>query len=115
MSVVDDRIQLQPGHYASLFISERPLDPPGYAEAMAHVMAEAEAMEGYLGFESLRDGRDGMFISYWKDADAVARWAAHADHRQAKAKGVSDWYDAFRSVTCRVEQTRCFRRSVSPE
>jgi len=114
MSVVDDRIQLEPGHFASIFISERPLDPQGYAEAMSLVMSEAERMEGYLGFESLRDGRDGVFISYWRDLDAVRRWSAHGDHRKAKARGVSEWYDAFRSVTCRVEHTRWFRREINP-
>lgn len=114
MSVIQDKVRLAPGHYASIFISERPLDPPGYAEAMAHVMSEAEGMEGFLGFESLRSGRDGVFISYWRDRAAVDAWAAHADHRAAKARGVSEWYDAFRSVTCRVEQTRWFRRDVSP-
>ena len=64
MGVIEDQVQLEPGQYASIFISERPLDPPGYGEAMESVMAEAEKMEGYLGFESLRDGRDGIFISY---------------------------------------------------
>ncbi|MGB1618769.1 MAG: antibiotic biosynthesis monooxygenase family protein, partial [Flavobacteriales bacterium] len=82
MPAVDDRIRLEPGHYASIFISERPLDPPGYAEAMTEVMALAESMEGYLGFESLRDGRDGIFISYWQDAEAVKRWAEQANHRR---------------------------------
>ena len=115
MPAVDDRIRLEPGHYASIFISERPLDPPGYAEAMTEVMALAESMEGYLGFESLRDGRDGIFISYWRDTEAVKGWAEQANHRRAKVRGVSEWYDAFRSVTCRVEKTRWFRREVSPQ
>lgn len=115
MPVIDDNIRLEPGHYASIFISERPLDPPGYGEAMNAVMAEAETMEGYLGFEALRDGRDGIFISYWKDRASVQRWAEHGMHRQAKARGVAEWYDAFRVVVCSVEQTRWFRRPVSPE
>ena len=42
MPAVDDRIRLEPGHYASIFISERPLDPPGYAEALTEVMALAK-------------------------------------------------------------------------
>ena len=58
MAVIEDRVQLKAGQYASLFISERPLDPPGYSEAMGEVMAEAEKMRGYLGFEALRRGPD---------------------------------------------------------
>ena len=117
MPIVEDSLSLQPGHYASVFISERPLDPPGYAEAMEEVMRLAEQMDGYLGFESLRNGRDGVFISYWRDREAVDAWAAHARHRRAKQAGVDRWYDAFRSLVCRVEDTRCFRRDagLNPE
>lgn len=114
MSVVQDDLHLEPGHWASIFISERPLDPPGYAEAMTAVLAEAEQMEGYLGYESLRNGEDGIFISYWRDAEAVAEWSRHEGHKAAKLRGVNEWYTAFRSVTCRVEQSRHFRRRVSP-
>ena len=84
---------------------------------MEEVMGLAEQMEGYLGFESLRHGMDGIFISYWRDRAAVDNWARHARHRDAKAEGVETWYDAFRSVTCRIEDTRAFRRppAVSPQ
>lgn len=114
MSVVDDAVKLEPGNYASLFISERPLAPPGYGEVMNEMMSAAEQMEGYLGFESLRNGEDGIFISYWKDASSVEAWAAHAGHRMAKSRGTAEWYDAFRSVLCKVEKTTWFRRAVSP-
>lgn len=115
MSVIEDRVQLKAGQYASLFISERPLDPIGYGEAMGEVMAEAENMRGYLGFESLRSGHDGIFISYWEDLDAVNDWAAHMGHKQAKSRGINEWYDAYRMVLCKVERTRWFRRAVSPQ
>lgn len=115
MPIIDDNVRLEPGHYASIFLSERPLDPPGYADMMTEVMSLAEGMDGYLGFESLRDGRDGVFISYWRDKAAVDAWAVHARHQAAKSQGVREWYDAFRSVTCRVEQTRHFRRELSPQ
>ena len=61
MAVIQDLVQLEPGQYASIFISERPLAPDGYADTMEQVMSEAEGMAGYLGFESLRDGHDGIF------------------------------------------------------
>ncbi len=115
MSLIHDELTLTPGCYASIFLSERPLDPPGYQEAMEHVLAEARQIEGYLGFESLRNGRNGIFISYWRDAEAIGEWSRHSDHRTAKQRGVSEWYDAFRSVTCCVEQTRFFRRTLNPE
>lgn len=88
--------------------------PPGYGEVMNEMMSAAEQMEGYLGFESLRNGEDGIFISYWKDVSSVEAWAAHAGHRMAKSRGTAEWYDAFRSVLCKVEKTTWFRRAVSP-
>ena len=115
MPAIHDHIQLEPGHYASIFISERPLDPTGYSDAMNVVMSHAENMDGYLGFEAIREGRDGIFISYWKDLASVQQWAEHGEHHAAKARGVSEWYDAFRVVVCQVEHTRWFRRPVSPE
>ena len=115
MAVIEDRVQLKAGQYTSLFIFERPLDPPGYGEAIGGVMAQAENMSGYLGFEALRSGQDGIFISYWEDLDAVDAWAAHIGHKQAKNSGVSEWYDAYRMVLCKVERTRWFRRAVSPQ
>ena len=115
MAVIQDLVQLEPGQYASIFISERPLAPDGYADTMEQVMSEAEGMAGYLGFESLRDGHDGIFISYWQDLSSVEAWSAHANHRKAKARGVGEWYDAFRMVMCCIERTRWFRRAVSPE
>ena len=117
MPVVQDALELEPGQYAVLFISERPLNPPGYAAAMEEVMSLAEGMDGYLGFESLRDGRDGIFVSYWRDRSAVDDWARHARHREAKLQGVAQWYDAFRSVICRIEDVRHFRRppGVNPQ
>ena len=116
MSVVNDGLPLEPGHYASVFISERPLDPPGYAVMMDEVMGLAEQMDGYLGFESLRHGMDGIFISYWRDRKAVDAWPRHTRHQDAKAEGAAKWHDAFRSVTCRVEDTPAFRRvpGISP-
>ena len=114
MTVIRDEVHLAPGHYASIFISERPLDPEGYAAAMEHVLSEARKIEGYVGYETLRNGKDGIFISYWRDREAVDAWARHGVHRNAKARGVNEWYDAFRSVTCRIEQTRWFRRDLSP-
>ena len=82
---------------------------------MDHVLAEARLIEGYLGYESLRSGRDGIFISYWRDASAIEEWSRHGDHRVAKERGVNEWYDAFRTITCRIEHTRVFRRLLNPE
>ncbi|HAG05862.1 MAG TPA: hypothetical protein DCG68_03270 [Cryomorphaceae bacterium] len=69
-----------------------------------------EAMEGYLGYELVRNGEDAIFISYWKDKEAVDSWRTDALHREAKMQGRAHWYHAYRSVVCPIEETSHFRR-----
>ena len=51
---------------------------------------------GYLGMESAR-GADGLgiTISYWESEAAIAAWSAQAEHRVAKANGVTQWYTDY--------------------
>ena len=44
-----------------------------------------------------------IFISYWRDMEAIRAWGAHDLHMQAKAKGRSGWYAWYRSEIVRVE------------
>ena len=67
-------------------------------------------MEGYLGYELVRNGEDAIFISYWKDKAAVDSWRTDALHREAKMQGRAHWYHAYRSVVCPIEETSHFRR-----
>lgn len=94
-----------------IFITERGEDMMDYNEMDARTMQEAHSIEGFIGFESLRVSPMGIFISYWKDLASVNRWKEHAMHREAKSKGVSLWYDAFRSIVCPIEDLSFFRRS----
>ena len=110
MSFIQDRLPLTAGNYAVLFLSERPADPEGYADMDQRTMAAVEAMEGYLGYELVRNGQDAIFISYWKDKAAVDAWRTAALHREAKVQGRAHWYHAYRSVVCPIEETSHFRR-----
>ena len=102
----------EPPYYAVVFSSFRAdTDPDGY-EAAAERMAElSRTMPGFLGLESTR-GADGLGItvSYWDSEESIRNWQAHAEHRQAQAKGRSDWYDAYELRVCRVERAYGFRR-----
>ena len=73
-------------------------------------MAAVEGMEGYLGYELVRNGEDAIFISYWNDKAAVDAWRTDALHREAKVQGRAHWYHAYRSVVCPIEETSHFRR-----
>lgn len=97
--------RLAKGCWAVIFNSIRELDPPGYAAMDDATMKSASEIPGFLGYESVRNGKEGMFISYWESEEAIEQWKNHPLHLEAKKMGKSTWYDAFRSVVCRIEST----------
>ena len=108
--MINTDLTIEPGHYAVIFASERPLDPPGYAEMDEATMKAASSIDGYLGYEVVRQGEAAIFISYWKDQNAVREWAMHPLHKEAKKLGNTLWYDAYRSLVCQVEQRHLFTK-----
>lgn len=112
-SFIREEFSLPEGAYAVLFLSERSLDQPDYDRMDDATMRTVEGLPGYLGYEMVRQGESAIFISYWQDRPAVDAWKHHALHREAKANGRAVWYDAYRSVVCRVEESSVFRRDAS--
>ena len=105
------------GAYAVIFTSRRaPGTAPGaqgegtggdgYDEVAARMLALARDMPGYLGHDSAR-GADGfgITVSYWRGPEDIARWRAHPEHaRVIAAARAGGWYEAYESVTTRVER-----------
>jgi heme-degrading monooxygenase HmoA len=59
--------------------------------------------DGYLGYESSNaDGR-GLFISYWRDLEAMDNWRRNATHAQAKSEGKKRWYQYYHSKVVKIE------------
>lgn len=110
MSRIKDEIVLREGNYAVIFLSERPDSPDGYSEMDESTMEAVSKLPGFLGYESARVSPFGMFISYWENMDAINGWRTDNLHKEAKQKGRSHWYNAYRSVVCRIEETHMFRR-----
>ena len=48
-------------------------------------LAEAKSMDGYLGHEFASSEDGTVFMSYWRDEEAVSEWAK-THHRRAKAQ-----------------------------
>lgn len=109
--MIKDEIKLIPGNYAVIFLSERSDSPDGYAEMDEKTMRAVSQMNGFLGFESTRVSPFGVFISYWKDLDSINSWREAGLHREAKVEGKKAWYNAYRSVVCRIEEASQFRRA----
>lgn len=95
----------EPPYYAVIFTSLRTPGDAGY-EAMAGRMAELAARQpGYLGAESVRNAAgEGITVSYWSDAAAIAAWKRQAEHLHAQQLGRSQWYAHYELRVARVER-----------
>jgi len=71
-------------------------------------LQSAHDIEGFLGWDSVRNEPHGIFISYWKDENAVDTWRNNALHLRAKALGKSDFYSFYRSVISRISHVSEF-------
>lgn len=96
------------GCYAVIFTNQLRDDADGY-DAMKDLMAELSARQpGYLGMMSVREGVEGITVSYWESEEAIAQWKANADHAIAQQKGRDQYYQNFQLQICRVERAYGF-------
>ncbi len=92
-------------------IFEFELDPEGgerYFELASALREEIGKLEGFLSverFRSLQDPRRHVSISFWRDAEAIARWRRHLEHlraqQEARERGI---FRSFRITVARVER-----------
>ncbi len=90
--------------FASIFNYYLSDDLEGYEEYDELTLALVKNIPGYLGYESMKHEGRGMFISYWKDMDAIRTWAAHPVHIEAKALGMNKWYKSYNSMIAEVKR-----------
>jgi len=91
---------------AVIFTTEQSDDIDGYA-AMAERMLElARTQPGFLGVESVREGAQGVTVSYWRDMDSMRAWGAHPEHREAQHLGRERWYRSWRLRIVEVKAER---------
>ena len=101
-----------PPYYAVIFTSQRSAIDEGY-NRMAQRMVELAAQQpGFLGVESARNASGlGITVSYWENMEAIARWKAQSEHRQAQQLGRDIWYERYRVRICKVEREHGFEVS----
>jgi heme-degrading monooxygenase HmoA len=95
------------GFYAVIFCSTKSADREGYAEMDEATLRLAAEQPGYLGYESVNNNDNGIFISYWASKDAIAGWQRNATHLMAKSQA-NKWYKRYLSQVCFVESSRLF-------
>ena len=81
-----------------------------YDVAAARMVELAQAVDGFLGVESVRDPSGaGITVSYWRDHDAIADWRNHPEHLDAQSSGRADWYAWYELRVATVERAASFR------
>ncbi|HYG52153.1 MAG TPA: DUF4188 domain-containing protein [Flavobacteriales bacterium] len=96
--------------YAVLFLSTRSKNLDGYAEMDEKTIEKVKLYEGFLGYESIKSGDDGIFISYWADMESIERWKKDSLHMEAKNFGYAKWYDRLVTQICKVNYSKEFIR-----
>lgn len=99
----------KPPYYAVVFTSIRTEGDFEYAEMADKMIDLAEKQEGFLGVESARNEL-GITVSYWESLDAIKKWKLHTEHMEAREKGRSMWYNAFKVRICKVEHEYGFEK-----
>ena len=95
----------KPPYYAVVFTSLRTDGDHGYDEMAVKMVELAAQQPGFLGVESVRDaGGLGITVSYWESEEAIRRWKANAEHREAQERGRKQWYADYRLRVARVER-----------
>jgi heme-degrading monooxygenase HmoA len=93
-------------YYAVIFTTIRTEGDNGYAEMAAKMEELAAQQSGYLGIESVRNEatREGITVSYWKDAESIRQWKTHLEHQLAQKLGKEKWYASYKLRICKVER-----------
>lgn len=93
-------------------VFEFELDPEKggrYFELAQALRPEAERIDGFVSverFESITRPGHYVSVSFWRDAEAIARWRRHAEHRKAQAEGVErGLFRDFRITVAAVERS----------
>ena len=93
-------------YYAVLFSYKRSEKLEGYSEMDEKTLKLVQTMPGYLGHEVAGNGAEhAIFISYWKDMAAIENWKRNTTHKEAKAKGKTQWYEWYHSQIAKVEHS----------
>ncbi|MFT7871842.1 MULTISPECIES: antibiotic biosynthesis monooxygenase family protein [Amycolatopsis] len=101
----------EPPYYVAVFSTVRTAEQSGYAETNARMEELVAAIPGYLGMDHAQTpGGLGITVGYFRDADALAQWRSHAEHRAAQRRGRAEWYESYTLHVAKVERSTGFTR-----
>jgi Uncharacterized enzyme involved in biosynthesis of extracellular polysaccharides len=96
-------------YYAVIFTSIRTAGDNEYEDMAKHMVQLAQQQDGFLGVESARN-EIGITVSYWKDLDSIKKWKENSEHKIAREKGRSVWYESFKTRIAIVESDYDFHK-----
>ncbi|TNF33203.1 MAG: antibiotic biosynthesis monooxygenase [Gammaproteobacteria bacterium] len=100
----------QPPYYAVIFSSLRGEPDEAYSQTAARMMQLAQQQTGFIGVDSIRDGRSGITVSYWQDETSILQWKQNSEHLLAQRLGREKWYECYQLHIARVERSYEFRK-----
>ena len=99
----------KPPYYAVIFTTERTAIDNGYEKTANRMEELAKQQEGFLGYESAREGT-GITVSYWTDLESIRKWKMNTEHLFAQEKGRAAWYKNYKTRICLVERDYEFNK-----
>lgn len=108
MTLPDPNLELRLGNKVVVFVHHLVpgLDPDElhkYQRMDDATLEAARTIPGHLGHEFASNDKGTIFMSYWENDEAVAQWAQHPLHQEAKRLGHAVWYEAYRTMVCTVD------------
>lgn len=91
-------------YYAVIFTSVHGDDLEGYSEAARRMDNLARKQPGFLGFETAREGKQGISVSYWSSLESIKEWKNNIDHLATQKQGKAKWYSEYKIRIAKVER-----------
>ncbi|NUO40911.1 MAG: antibiotic biosynthesis monooxygenase [Streptomyces sp.] len=105
----------EPPYYLAVFSAVRTQDQSGFGETNARMEDLVRNIPGFLGMDHAQTpGGLGITVGYFRDADSLAQWRTHAEHRAAQRRGRAEWYENYTLHVAKVERSHGFTRAEGP-
>ena len=80
-------------------VEMKPGKDQAYFDLAGSLRPELEKIDGFISverFQSTTNAGKYVSLSFWRDAEAIARWRQHADHQLAQEQGKGGIFADFR-------------------
>lgn len=96
--------------YAVIFVSEKAETLNGFEEMDKTTLELASRIDGFIGYETVGNEKENIFISYWKNKECIDEWRKNSTHLMAKKMGKEMWYKRYVSQICLVESSHAMEK-----